>query len=161
MGVTERLEAAGLRLPGPPAAVGSYVPATRAGDMVFTSGQLPFENGTLVTSGLVGREVDEDVAARCARLCALNALSAASTVCDLDEVAGVVKLTGYVASAEGFTQQPQVMDGASAVLIAAFGEDGRHAREAVGATSLPLGAPVELSIVLRLRDAAGTAGTGA
>lgn len=109
--------------------------------------------GRLITSGVVGEAVDLEIAAACARQCALNALAAASSVCDLDEVAAVVKMTAFVASAPGFHAQPKVADGASEVLAAAFGEAGRHARAAVGVAALPLGAPVEVEVVLALRDA--------
>lgn len=148
--VRERLSAAGFELPAAPDALGSYVPAVRAGSLVFTAGQLPLLRGKLVSSGLVGGEVDVAVAKRCAEQAALNALAAASTVCDLDEVSRVVKVTGYVASAPGFGAQPAVVDGASAVVLAAFGDAGRHARAAVGVAALPLGAPVEVEIVLSL-----------
>jgi enamine deaminase RidA (YjgF/YER057c/UK114 family) len=151
--VTERLASAGLLLPEPPSALGDYLPAVRAGSLVFTSGQLPLREGSLITSGLVGAAVTPEVAHECARVAALNGLAAASTVCDLDKVTRVAKVTGYVASAEGFTAQPQVIDGASAVLLTAFGQLGRHAREAVGVAQLPKGAPVEVSIVLVLSDA--------
>ncbi len=149
--VAQRLHDGGLELPVPSAALGAYVPATRAGDLVFTSGQLPMRAGELLGTGRVGDDVDVETAVRCARQCALNALAAASTVCDLDEIAQVVKLVGYVASAPGFTGQPGVVDGASGVLALAFGESGRHAREAIGVAALPLGAPVEVSLVLALR----------
>ncbi len=148
--LAERLAAAGLVLPPPPAALGQYVPAVRSGNMVFTSGQLPLRDGSLITSGLVGREVTTDIAFECARQAALNALAAASTVCDLDAVSQVVKVVGYVASAEAFIAQPAVVNGASEVLVAAYGEKGRHAREAVGVARLPLDAPVEISILLEL-----------
>jgi len=127
-----------------------YVPATRSGPFVFTSGQLPFVDGELLATGLVGRDVDEDEAAACARACALNALAAAGAVCDLDDVSAAVKLVGYVASAEEFSGQPGVVNGASEVLVAAFGDSGRHAREAVGVARLPANAPVEVSLVLEL-----------
>ena len=146
-----RLAAAGFELPAPPTALGAYVPATRAGAFVFTSGQLPMRAGELMAQGLVGSDVDTDVARACAEQCALNALAAASSVCDLADVIRVVRLTGYVASAPGFTAQPGVIDAASAVMLSAFAEAGRHAREAVGVAALPLGAPVELSLVLELR----------
>jgi len=149
--VGDRLREAGFELPAPPAALGAYVPAVRAGALVFTSGQLPMRGGSLLTSGVVGEAVDLEQARRCAEQAALNALAAASTVCDLDEVERVVKLTGYVASGAGFISQPAVVDGASAVLLAAFAESGRHARAAVGVLALPLGAPVEVEIVLALR----------
>jgi len=149
-GVAGRLAAAGLDLPSGPAALGDYVPAVRTGSLVFTSGQLPMKAGVLLSAGVVGSGTDADTARACAGQCALNALAAASTVCDLDDVTRVVKVTGYVASAPGFTAQPAVVDGASAVMGAAFGEAGRHARAAVGVASLPLGAPVEVEIVLEL-----------
>jgi enamine deaminase RidA (YjgF/YER057c/UK114 family) len=151
-GVSARLEAAGLPLPPAPTALGQYVPARRVGTLVFTSGQLPLVDGSLLTSGSVGREVDVPQAAACAQRAALNALAAASTVCDLDQVECVVRLTGYVASAEGFTSQPQVVNGASEVMVSAFGDAGAHARVAVGVAMLPLGAPVEIELVLALRD---------
>jgi len=150
--VADRLAEAGYTLPDAPQALGSYVPAVRAGSLVFTAGQLPLRDGALLTSGTVGVQVAVDQARLCAAQCALNALAAASTVCDLDGVAGVVKVTGYVASASGFTSQPAVIDGASAVVLAAFGDAGRHARVAVGVSELPLGAPVEVELVLRLTD---------
>jgi enamine deaminase RidA (YjgF/YER057c/UK114 family) len=148
--VRARLAAAGLEVPVPGVAHGAYVPATRAGHLVFTSGQLPMFAGKLVALGAVGEDVDPDAARACARQCALNALAAASTVCDLDLVVRVVKLVGYVASAASFTGQPAVIDGASEVMAAAFGDAGRHAREAVGVAALPLGAPVEVSLVLEV-----------
>lgn len=150
--VHERLADAGLRLPPPPKALGDYVPAVRAGVLVLTSGQLPVDDGVLLTSGVVGEDVAPEVAHACARVCCLNALAAAATVCDLEDIIGVAKLTGFVASARGFTAQPSVIDGASAVLLSAFGEAGRHAREAVGVAALPKGAPVEISLVLVCRD---------
>lgn len=149
-GVRSRLTQAGHVLPAPAAALGAYVPAVRAGNLVFTSGQLPVRDGALLVSGIVGATVDQAEARSCAVQCALNALAAASSVCDLDQVVRVVKLTGYVASAEGFTAQPAVVDGASELLQVAFDDLGRHAREAVGVAALPLGAPVELSLVLQL-----------
>lgn len=148
--VESALLAAGHRLPGRPVALGSYVPATRTGSLVFTSGQLPMLDGALMAVGSVGGEIDVETAKSCATRCALNALAAASTVCDLDSVTAVVKVTGYVASAPGFTSQPAVVDGASQLVLAAFGDAGRHARAAVGVASLPLGAPVEVEIVLEL-----------
>lgn len=150
MGVKERLAEAGLELPVAAAALGAYVPAVRTGNLIFTSGQLPMVAGELLKAGIVGAEVSLDAARACAERCALNALAAAATVCDLDAVTRVVKLTGYVASAPGLTAQPAVVDGASAVLAAAFGEAGRHAREAVGVAALPLGAPVEVAVVLEV-----------
>lgn len=149
--VRERLAQEGLAIPAPPVPVGDYVPATRSGNLVFTSGQLPVVEGRLCATGRVGRDVTPEQAAECARVAALNALAAASTVCDLDDVVGVLKMTGYVACDDTFTSQPAVINGASAVFVAAFGESGVHAREAVGVSALPMGSPVELSIVLETR----------
>lgn len=146
--VVARLARAGMAIPAPPVPVGDYVPATRSGNLIFTSGQLPMIEGSLYAEGIVGRGVTAEVAADCARIAALNALAAASTVCDLDDVTRVVKLTGYVACEDSFSAQPAVINGASAVLVAAFGEAGVHAREAVGVSALPMGAPVEVSIVI-------------
>lgn len=150
MVVTERLESAGHVLPDAPQALGLYVPARRAGALVFTAGQLPIKDGSLLTSGKVGAEVDLPMARKCAEQAALNAIAAASTVCDLDAVTSVVRLTGYVASAPGFSRQPAVIDAASEVVAVAFGDAGRHARVAVGVAALPLDAPVELEVVLEV-----------
>jgi enamine deaminase RidA (YjgF/YER057c/UK114 family) len=149
--VEKRLADAGHVLPPAPKALGSYVPAVRAGNLVFTSGQLPLVDGTLPATGSVPGQVSPELARGFASACALNALAAASTVCDLDAVVRVVKVTGFVASEPTFTSQPSVVDGASSVMLAAFGDDaGRHARAAVGVASLPLGAPVEVEIVLEI-----------
>jgi enamine deaminase RidA (YjgF/YER057c/UK114 family) len=149
--VATRLAQAGHLLPSPPDAVGRYVPARRVGRLVFTAGQLPMRDGALMTSGHVGAQVDEETAQDCAAQAALNALAAAATVCDLDEVEGVARLTGYVSSCAGFTRQPAVIDGASEIMEVAFGaERGRHARVALGVAELPMGAPVEVEIVLAL-----------
>ena len=149
--VQQRLTRAGLVLPATPGALGAYLPAVRAGDLVFTAGQLPLYDGALIATGTVGAGVDVELARSCAERCALNALAAAASVCELEDVIRVVKVTGFVASASDFFAQPSVVDGASAVMGAAFGDVGRHAREAVGVASLPLGAPVEVSVVFQLR----------
>lgn len=148
--VADRLHSAGLALPAAPIALGAYLPAVRAGALVFTAGQLPLADGALLAEGYAGGDVSIEQAGECARVCALNALAAAGTVCDLEDVSRVVKLVVYVASAGGFTAQPQVADFASEVLVTAFGERGRHAREAVGVAELPRGATVEVSLVLEL-----------
>lgn len=127
------------------------MPAVLAGDFVFTAGQLPMRAGMLLATGLVGADLPVEMARECAATCVLNALAAASTVCDLDAVASVAKFVCYVASAKGFTAQPAVADGGSAVLASAFGSLGGHAREAVGVVELPMGAAVEASLVLSLR----------
>jgi enamine deaminase RidA (YjgF/YER057c/UK114 family) len=146
--VEERLRRAGLELPEAPQALGAYVPATRAGALVFTAGQLPMRGASLVTSGTVDDRVPAQVAKEAAAFAALNALAAASTVCDLDAVERVLRLSGFVASAPGFIEQPSVVDGASEVVLAAFGDSGRHARLAVGVPCLPKDSPVEIELVL-------------
>ncbi len=147
---TERLAGLGLTLPGVPAPVGAYVPAIRSGSLVFTAGQLPLADGRLLATGQVGAEVNPRDAAGLARLCALNALAAVSGLVGLDAVKRVVKVTGFVASAPGFTDQPAVLDGASQLLAEVFGESGRHARSAVGVAQLPKGSPVEVEMVVEV-----------
>ncbi len=146
--VLDRLRAAGIEVPPAPVPVGLYVPAVRVGSLVYTSGQLPVRGGILMAEGAVDVAVSIDMAIECARLCAVNCLVAASTVCDPGAWAHPVKLVGYVASSPEFTRHPAIIDGASEVLSIAFGQDGSHAREAVGVASLPLAAPVEVSLVL-------------
>jgi enamine deaminase RidA (YjgF/YER057c/UK114 family) len=151
---TARLAELGLTLPPVPAPVAAYVPAVVAGDLVWTSGQLPTVAGALTVAGLVGAEVDEDTARDCARTAALNALAALHAAVGLDNIARIVKVVGFVASAPGFAGQPAVVNGASELLGAVFGENGRHARSAVGVAALPLGAPVEVEVVAQLASAA-------
>ena len=146
----ERLRELGLTLPSVAAPAGSYIPARRAGSLVFTAGQLPFVDGTLPATGKVGAEVSPDDAHELARLCALNGLAAVDGLVGLDAVVGVVKVVGFVASAPGFTGQPGVVNGASELLSAVFGQAGRHARSAVGVAELPMGSPVEVELVVEL-----------
>lgn len=148
-----RLRELGLELPDVPAPAGAYVPATRAGGLIFTAGQLPFEAGELHLKGKVGETVSEDEAREAARLCALNGLAAAASQAGgLNGISGIVKVTGFVASAPGFNGQPGVLNGASELLGAVFGDAGLHARSAVGVAELPLDAPVEVELVLRSSD---------
>ena len=152
-GVTARLAELGLHLPPVAAPVAAYVPAVVEGGLVWTSGQLPFVDGELPATGVVGAGegfVPPEDAAGLARICALNALAAIGSVTDLDQVARIVKVVGFVASAPGFAGQPQVVNGASQLLGEVFGDAGRHARSAVGVAALPLGAPVEIEVVASL-----------
>ena len=145
----EKLRALGLELPPAPKPVGSYVPAVRTGNLVFVSGQLPTKDGELMTQGHVGGEVALEEARQCARQAALNALAAvAAEIGGLKHVARIVRVTGYVSSAPGFTEQTKVLNAASELLAEVFGEAGRHSRAAVGAAELPLGAPVELELLV-------------
>ena len=131
--------------------LGIRLPAVQSGGHVYTSGQLPFVDGGLRRTGKVGGSVDPDHAADDARICALNALAAVDELVGLDSVARIVKVVGYVASAEGFTGQPRVVNGASELLGKIFGPAGRHARSAVGVAELPLGSPVEVELIVELR----------
>jgi enamine deaminase RidA (YjgF/YER057c/UK114 family) len=149
---TERLAELGLDLPAVVAPLAAYVPAVRTGDLVYTSGQLPMVDGELAASGKVGAGISPDAAKGLARLCALNALAAVDALTGLDSVVRVVKVVGFVASAEGFTGQPGVVNGASELLGEVFGTAGQHARSAVGVTELPLGAPVEVELIVEVRD---------
>ena len=148
----ERLAALGLTLPPVVPPVAAYVPAVRAGGFVYVSGQLPVVDGKLLAVGKVGGAVSALDAAGLARTCALNALAAAAAAAGgLEAIRRVVKVTGFVASAPGFNGQPQVVNGASELLIEVFGEDGRHARSAVGVAELPLDAPVEVELIAEVR----------
>lgn len=149
--VSDRLAELGLSLPDVVPPVAAYVPAVRNGSLVWTSGQLPMVSGSLVREGLVGSDVSPEDAKDLARTCALNALAAVGSVVDLDDVVRVVKVVGFVASADGFYGQPGVINGASELLGDVFGEAGRHARSAVGVAVLPLNAPVEVEVVVEVR----------
>lgn len=153
--VEQRLAELGLVVPDVAPPVAAYVPAVRDGDLVWTSGQLPMVGGALVTSGKVGEGeglVSPEQAQDLARICALNALAAVKSVIgDLDQVAQVIKVVGFVASDPGFTGQPGVVNGASELLGQVFGDAGVHARSAVGVAVLPLDAPVEVEITVRVR----------
>lgn len=152
MSTSEQLARHGITLPPVATPIGSYRPAVRDGDHIHTSGQLPLHDGQLIATGLVGDQVDLEVAAQAARLCALNALAAAAAVAGgVDQLQQVVKVTGFVASAPGFTAQPKVLNGASDLFGELFpDESGHHARSAVGVAALPLGAPVEVEVVFRV-----------
>jgi enamine deaminase RidA (YjgF/YER057c/UK114 family) len=150
MTVSARLAELGIALPAVAAPVAAYVPAVRTGNLVYTSGQLPFVAGALHRTGLVGAEVGAEDAAECARICALNALAAVDALVGLDAVTRVVKVVGFVASAAGFTGQPGVVNGASGLLGEVFGPAGEHARSAVGVAQLPLGAPVEVELIVEV-----------
>jgi enamine deaminase RidA (YjgF/YER057c/UK114 family) len=147
-GAAERLAALGLTLPPVAAPVAAYVPAVRTGGYVYTSGQLPTVDGKLPAVGKVGDEVSAQDAAGMARTCALNALAAAASAAGgLAAIRRIVKVTGFVASAPGFGGQAQVINGASELLIEVLGEDGKHARSAIGVAELPLNAPVEVELI--------------
>jgi enamine deaminase RidA (YjgF/YER057c/UK114 family) len=151
MSVEERLQTLGYSLPDAPAPLATYVPAVRTGNLVYTSGQLPTVSGDLKARGQVGLDLQEDEARDAARTATLNALAAIRSVVALDDIVRVVHVTGYVASADGFTDQPAVVNGASDLLVDLFGDAGKHSRAAVGVWLLPLGAPVEIDLIVEVK----------
>lgn len=150
--VSERLAELQITLPAVAAPVAAYVPAIRTGNQVWTSGQLPFVEGQLPATGKVGADVTAEQAEGLARTAVLNALAAVDALVGIDKVTRVLKIVGFVASAEGFTGQPAVINGASNQIGEIFGEFGAHARSAVGVAELPLGAPVEVELVVEIAD---------
>ena len=153
MSIKEKLASIGLSLPIAAAPVAAYVPAVKSGNLVFTAGQLPVVDGKLVKEGKVGSDVSADDAKELAQLCALNALAAISLVAELDQIERVVRVGGFVNCAPGFTAIPGVINGASELLIKIFGDvNGKHARTAVGVAELPLNAPVEIEMVVQLKN---------
>ena len=153
MSIKEKLSALGLTLPTAAAPVAAYVPAVKSGTLVFTAGQLPVVDGKLVKEGKVGSDVTADDAKELAQLCALNALAAISLVAQLDQIERIVRVGGFVNCAPGFVAIPGVVNGASELLIKIFGDvNGKHARTAVGVAELPLNAPVEIEMVVQLKN---------
>lgn len=150
MTATARLGHLGVALPEVVAPLASYVPAVRTGNLVYTAGQLPMEAGKLAGTGKVGAGVTPEEGKALARICALNALAAVNSVVGIDAVTRVVKVVGFVASAPGFNGQPSVINGASELLTEVFGDDGAHARSAVGVSELPLDAPVEVELIVEV-----------
>lgn len=150
MSASAKLKQLGFQLPVAVTPLGSYVPAVRSGNLVYTSGQLPIRAGALVQAGKVGVDVTPGQANELARVCALNALAAIDALVGIDSVTKVVKVVGFVASAAGFNGQPGVINGASDLLAGVFGDAGVHARSAVGVAELPLDAPVEVELVVEV-----------
>lgn len=156
MRTSEKLQELGIELPGVAAPVAAYVPAIQVGNQVWTSGQLPFINGSLPATGHLGEEISVEDGAAYARTAVLNALAAVDSVVGIDNVTRVLKVVGFVASAPGFHQQPAVINGASEVLGEIFGDAGQHARSAVGVAELPMGAPVEVEIIVEVTQNTAT-----
>ena len=153
MSIKEKISSLGLSLPTATAPVAAYVPAVKSGNLVFTAGQLPVVDGKLPKEGKVGRDVTAEEAKELAQICALNALAAISLVADLDQIERVVRVGGFVNCAPGFTAIPGVINGASEFLIKIFGDvNGKHARTAVGVAELPLNAPVEVEVIVQLKN---------
>ena len=149
MSISARLAELGIEIPDVVPPVAAYVPAKRHGDVIYTAGQLPMASGALMGTGKVGDQISAEDAYGYARQCAVNAIAAAAAVAGgVDALAGVVRVTGFVASSPGFTGQPGVINGASELLGEVFGEP--HARSAVGVNVLPLDSPVEVEVIFAL-----------
>lgn len=150
----QRLTQLGITLPAPPKPVATYIPAVLAGELLFLSGVIPFRDGKLVFEGKLGRELTVEQGAEAARIALLNALAIIrQELGTLDRVKKIVRMTGHVASAEGFVQHPVVINGASDLLVRIFDEAGRHARVALGAAELPLNAPIEIELIVQVHPA--------
>jgi enamine deaminase RidA (YjgF/YER057c/UK114 family) len=151
MSYDARLSELSITLPPAPKPVATYIPAVRVGELLFLSGTGPFKDGAIVYSGKLGKDLTVEQGYEAARLTLLNALAIVrQELGTLDRVTRIVRLTGHVASAEGFTQQPAVLNGASDLLVQIFGEAGRHARLALGAAELPLNMAIELELILQV-----------
>lgn len=151
MSFDAKLKALNIELPMAPKPVANYVPVVRAGDLLFLSGVLPSRDGQLILTGKLGQGLTIEQGMEAAKVAALNALAIVrSEVGSLDKVKRIVKMVGHIASAPGFTDQPQVLNGASDLLVAIFGEAGKHARVAVGAAELPRQAPLEIELIVQV-----------
>ena len=150
--IADRLAALNIELPAPAAAAANYIPAKRTGNLLVVSGQLPMAGGALRYRGKLGQGVSLEDGQAAAKLCAINILAQINAVCgDLEQVAACVRLGGFVACTPEFADHPKVINGASDLMVAVFGDAGRHARAAVGVASLPFDAPVEVEGMFELR----------
>ncbi len=146
--IEEKLNKIGLKIPPAPKPLAAYIPAIKVGNLVFTSGQVPIADGKIVYEGKVGKDLTEDEALKAAELCLVNCLSAVKSIIgNLDNIKRIVKLTVFVNSANDFTAQPIVANGASELLEKIFGENGKHVRSAVGVNELPLNSAVEIEMI--------------
>lgn len=150
--VRAKLAELGLELPVAAIPVGAYVPAIRTGNLVFTAGQLPLVNGVMAGVGKVDGEITPDRAKELAQICALNCLAAVETVADVNKITKIVRVVGYVNGVAGYINQPAVVNGASELFLAIWGDRARHARSAVGIAELPLNAPVEIELTVEITD---------
>lgn len=147
----DKLKKIGIELPQVPKPLGSYVPCVRSGNFLFISGMLPLKHGKLSRTGKVGSDLSLAESVEATRIATINALSVVkSAVGSLNNVARCIKITGYIASSPGFTEQPQVLNGASDLIFEVFGQSGRHARVAVGVPVLPMDSPVEIEFVFEV-----------
>ncbi|EKE02200.1 MAG: endoribonuclease L-PSP [uncultured bacterium] len=152
MSIVERIKELGYKLPEAPKPVAAYIPAVQAGNLVYTSGVLPMLDGKVAYLKEIGGYLNTiSYGYEAAKLCTLNALSVIHDFVGLDNVEKIIKVTGYVHNVSGFTDQPKILNGASDLLLEIFGEAGKHARSAVGVNGLPLGASVELDMVVQIK----------
>lgn len=150
--VEDKLRQMGIELPAAPTPLAAYIPAVKAGDFAYTSGQIPLVKGELKYKGKVGAELSEADGYQAARVCAINCLSALKGVIgDLDNIERIVKVVGFVNSAPGFAAQPKVINGASELFGEVFGDAGKHARSAVGVSELPIDSAVEVEVIVKLK----------
>ena len=150
--IEEKIKKLGFEIPEAPKPLAAYTPAVQVGDMVYTSGQVPIEKGALKYAGKVGFDLSVEEGQKAAEICTLNGLSAIKRVItDLDKIEKIVKVTVYINSADGFTDQPKVANGASELLLNIFGEAGRHARSAVGVNELPIDSAVEIEMIVKVK----------
>ena len=150
--IEEKINQLGFTLPAAPKPLASYIPAVKSGDLVFTAGQLPIKDGSLVFKGKLGKDLNEEDGKKAAQLCALNCLSVIKNEIEsLDNIDRIIKMTVFVSSSEGFINHPQVANGASDLIKDIFGENGKHVRSAVGVAELPLNAPVEIEMIVRTK----------
>jgi enamine deaminase RidA (YjgF/YER057c/UK114 family) len=153
MSIKEKIESLGLQLPVATLPVAAYVPAVKTGNLVFVAGQLPLVDGKIVKEGKVGKEVTPEEAKNMAQLCALNALAAIALVAPIDQIEKIVRVGGFVNGIPGFVAIPPIINGASELFIALFGEvNGKHARTAIGVAELPLNSPVEVEVLVQLKS---------
>ena len=146
-----KIKELGFNLPEIVTPIASYVPAKQVGNLIFTSGQLPMVKGELISTGLLGKEIEIEEGIRAAQVCTLNGLAAIKgLIGDLDQIKQIVRVVGYVASNPNFSQQPAVVNGASNLLLEIFGEAGKHARSAVGMVALSLNASVEIELTVEV-----------
>lgn len=142
----------GHTLPEAPKPLAAYIPATRVDNLVFTAGQLPMVDGKLIAEGKLGAEVSNEVGIKAAEICALNCLSSVKLVIgNLEDIEQIIKITVFVSSADGFTAQPAIANGASELLKNIFGDAGKHVRSAVGVKELPINAPVEVEMIVKIK----------
>ena len=153
MSIKAKIESLGLTLPVAALPVAAYVPAVKTGNLVFVAGQLPLVDGKIVKEGKVGKEVTPVEAKEMAQVCALNALAAIALVADIDQIERIVRVGGFVNGISGFSAIPPIINGASELFIELFGEvNGKHARTAIGVAELPLNAPVEVEVLVEMRN---------